>query len=171
MTIAHSTPTGPGPSAGSDDAAVADVSVLLPTREDLLDRLAGRLPSADRDPATLLIVGLLRRDDGWPTPATTLSAVTVLLARSLRGDDWLGGSGAAEFAIVLSGPGGAAEVAGRRLTDAVSALGIPGTSAAAGIAPLSPDLNAHEVFRRATLSLTAARQVGPTTVIHYREPA
>lgn len=167
MTIAPSTPTG---ATGPDAAAVADVTVLLPSREDLLARLAERLPSADQSPATLLVVGLLRRDDGWPTPAPTLAAVTMLLARSLRGDDWLGGAGAAEFAIVLSGPESAAEVAAARLTAAVAGLGTPGLSAAAGIAQLNAGLPAQEIFRRATLSLTAARRVGPATVIRYREP-
>ncbi|RBY76990.1 hypothetical protein DQ239_12505 [Blastococcus sp. TF02-09] len=170
MTIASS-PSGPAVTAGPDDTAVADVTVLLPTREDLLARLDETLPSVRRWPTTLLIVGLLRRDDGWPTPAPTLSAVTMLLARSLRGDDWLGGAGAAEFAIVLAGDETAAEVAARRLTAGVDALGIPGLSAAAGIAALRSDLTPHEVFRRATLSLTAARRTGPATVIRHREPA
>ena len=170
MTIAPSTPPGPAVIAGPDDAAVSDVTVLLPTREDLLVRLDEVLPTTRRWPSTLLIMGLLRRDDGWPTPATTLSAVTMLLARSLRGDDWLGATGAAEFAIVLAGNEDAAEVAAQRLTSAVAALGTPGLSAAAGIAPLRPGLTPHEVFRRATLSLTAARRTGPATVIRYREP-
>ena len=170
MTIAPSTPPGPAVIAGPDDAAVSDVTVLLPTREDLLVRLDETLPSARRWPTTLLIVGLLRRDDGWPTPATTLAAVTMLLARSLRGDDWLGGAGAAEFAIVLAGDESAAATAAWRLTTRVGQLGIPGLSAAAGIAPLRTDLTSHEVFRRATLSLTAARRTGPATVIRYREP-
>jgi hypothetical protein len=68
MTIAPSTPSGPAVTAGPDDAAVFDVTVLLPTREDLLVRLDETLPTARRWPITLLIVGLLRRDDGWPTP-------------------------------------------------------------------------------------------------------
>ncbi|MGY2127539.1 hypothetical protein [Blastococcus sp. SYSU DS0617] len=167
MTIAPSTPTG---AAGADDAAITDVTVLLPNREDLLARLAERLPSADESPATLLILGLLRRDDGWPTPASTRAAVTMLLARSLRGDDWLGGAGAAEFAIVLSGPESAAEAAAARLTAAVAGLGIPGLSAAAGVAALNAGLPPQEIFRRATLSLTGARRVGPSTVVRYREP-
>ncbi|RBY89449.1 GGDEF domain-containing protein [Blastococcus sp. TF02A-30] len=169
MTIAHP-PLPAAPAARTDDAAVADVTALLPTREALLERLAERLPTAGEAPATLLIIGLLRRDDGWPTPATTMARVTSLFARSVRGDDWLGSPGAAEFALVLEGPVLAAETAGARLVDAVVALGVPGLSAAAGIAPLSPELPAREVFRRATLSLTAARRVGPTTVIRYREP-
>ena len=167
MTIAPSTPTT---AAAPGAAPVADVTALLPTRDALLEKLAEQPPSADRTPPPLLIVGLLRRDDGWPTPATTLASVTTLLARSLRGDDWLGTSGAAEFAVVLTGPASAAEIAGQRLTAAVGALGIPGLGASAGIVPLAPGLSAQEVFRRATLSLTAARRVGATTVIRYREP-
>lgn len=169
MTLVPSTPPGSPVTAGPGHAVVSDVVPLLPTREDLLVRL-DRYTSPGPSPAALVVVGLLRRDDGWPTPATTLSAVTMLLARSLRGDDWLGGTGAAEFAIVLSGDGPAAEVAAQRLTTAVTALGIPGLSAAAGIAPLGTGLTPHEVFRRAALSLDSARRAGPTTVIRYREP-
>ncbi|MGY1751624.1 hypothetical protein [Blastococcus sp. SYSU D01042] len=169
MTIAPSTPP-PAAAAGPDVAAVADVTALLPNRDALLVRLAERLVTVPHDPAALVVVGLLRRDDGWPTPASTLAAVTTLLARSLRGDDWLGASGAAEFAIVLTGSGDAAAVAAERLTTAVAGLGIPGLSAAAGIAPLRADLTAHEVFRRATLSLTAARNAGPLAVVRHREP-
>lgn len=168
MTIAPSTPPA---AAGTDVAAVVDVTALLPNREALLVRLAERLVTVPHDPAALLVVGLLRRDDGWPTPASTLAAVTTLLARSLRGDDWLGASGAAEFAIVLSGSADAAAVAAGRLTNAVAGLGIPGLSAAAGIASLDADLGAQEVFRRATLSLTAARGTGPLSVVRHREPA
>jgi hypothetical protein len=169
MTIAHP-PLPAAPAARTDDPAVADVTALLPTRESLLARLAERTPTADVAPATLLIIGLLRRDDGWPTPPATMAQVTSLFARSVRGDDWLGSPGAAEFALLIEGPVFAAETAGARLIDAVVALGVPGLSAAAGLAPLSPEVPAAEVFRRATLSLTAARRVGPTTVIRYREP-
>ena len=150
--------------------AVADMPVLLPTREDLLERLAVELPTSAERPTTLLVIGLLRRDDGWPTPSTTLARVTQLFARSVRGDDWLGASGAAEFCVVLAGPAAAAEVAGARLIRSITALGIPGLSAAAGYAQLQPGLPAGEVFRRATLSLTAARRVGAGTVIRHREP-
>ena len=71
-----------------DDSAVADVTTLLPAREAVLARLAEQLTATDGTPAaTLLIIGLLRRDDGWPTSATTVAQVTTLLARSLRGED------------------------------------------------------------------------------------
>jgi GGDEF domain-containing protein len=147
-----------------------DVTSLLPTREAVLDRVADRLPSADAQPATLFILGLLRRDHGWPIPQSTLVQVTTLLARSLRGDDWLGSSGATEFVVVLSGTETAAKTAAERLVRAVADLGVPDLSAAAGIAALSSGLTANEVFRRAALSLTSARQVGAGTVIRYREP-
>jgi GGDEF domain-containing protein len=150
--------------------AVDDVTCLLPQREALLDELAGRLAAARFQPVTLFILGLLRRDDGRPVAQRTVAQVTSLLARSLRGDDWLGSSGPAEFAVVLSGGETAAKTAAERLVRAVAAVEIPGLSATAGIAALSADLTAGEVFRRATLSLTSARRVGAGTVIRYREP-
>ncbi len=150
--------------------ALTEMPALLPTREVLLERLAAELPTADEQPASLLVIGLLRRDDGWPTAAGTLAQVTGLVARSVRGDDWLGACGAAEFGLVLAGPAPAATVAGQRLVAAIVALGVPGLSAAAGIASLESGLPAGEVFRRAALSLTAARRVGAGTDITYREP-
>jgi GGDEF domain-containing protein len=150
--------------------AVDDVTCLLPSREALLGELAARLPRTQTQPVTLLILGLLRRDDGRPVAQSTLAQVTSLLARSLRGDDWLGSSGPAEFAVVLSGGETAAKTAAERLVRAVAALEIPELSATAGIAALSADLTAGEVFRRGSLSLTSARRVGAGTVIRYREP-
>jgi GGDEF domain-containing protein len=152
------------------DLAVDDVTSLLPPREALLERLAERLPAADGQPGTLFVLGLLRRDDGRPIAPGTVARVTTLLARSLRGDDWLGSSGPAEFAVLLSGTDTAAKTAAERLVRAVAALDVPGLSAAAGIAALSPDLTSDEVLRRAALSLTSARRVGAGTVIRYREP-
>jgi GGDEF domain-containing protein len=150
--------------------AVDDVTCLLPPREALLDHLPERLPLAQTQPVTLFIVGLLRRDDGRSVAQSTLAQVTSLLARSLRGEDWLGSSCPTEFAVVLSGGETAAKTAAERLVRAVAALEIPDLSATAGIAALSTDLTAGEVFRRATLSLTSARRVGAGTVIRYREP-
>ena len=166
MTIAPNTPTlAAAPAA---EAAVADVTTLLPAREAVLDRLAEQLSTPASAPTALVVIGLLRRDDGWPTAQSTLAAVTTLLARSLRGDDWLGKSGPGEFVVLLSGPVTAAETAAARLVAAVPALGIDGVTASAGIAPVTDD--APEVLRRALVSLTAARRVGAGTVIRYREP-
>jgi GGDEF domain-containing protein len=171
MTIAPNHFTlAAAPAAATPDAAVPDVTTLLPQRDAVLERLDALLPTADAVPTTMLVVGLLRRDDGWPTPQSTLAQVTTLLARSLRGDDWLGSSGPAEFVVLLTGQVAAAEAAGGRLVAAIGALGVPGLAASAGIAPLASELSAGEVLRRATLSLTAARRVGAGTVIRYREP-
>jgi len=142
---------------------------LLPTREAALARLTEQLPATEATPACLLVIGL-RRDDGRPTPASTLEQVTMLLASSLRAEDWLASSGTAEFAVVMCGPAVGGRVAADRLVTAIGALGIPGLSAAAGIAALAAHLDADEALRRATVSLTAARRVGAGTVVQYREP-
>jgi GGDEF domain-containing protein len=151
-------------------ASGADAATLLPSRDALLERLDERLPLTVRTSATLMVIGLLRGDDGWPTSQSTLSAVTTLLARSLRGDDFLGKSGPGEFVVLMSGPADSAEPAATRLTAAISELGIEGVAAAAGIAQLSPELSATEVLRRGLVSLTSARRAGAGTVIRYREP-
>ena len=156
----------PQPRTSGEDAT--DAATLLPTRAELFVRLGERMDGADESPAVLLLIGLVRRDDSWPTPASTLGTVTALVARSLRGEDWLARSGPSEFAVVLDGTADSAETAALRLTAAVAATGIEGLTAAAGIAPLQAGLSASEVHRRATLCLTAARTVGAGQVIRYR---
>jgi GGDEF domain-containing protein len=168
MTLA---PTALSPAApAAAPSAAADVTSLLPTREAVIDRIVEHVTAPDGRVTTLLILGLLRRDDGWPTPQSTLQQVTMLLAGSLRGEDWLGSSGPAEFVILIDGPLTAAETAAARLVASVAALDIPGLSASAGIADLTAGLGAGEVLRRATVSLTTARHVGPGTVVSYRAP-
>jgi GGDEF domain-containing protein len=170
MTIAlHA--ISPAATPAATEAAVTDVTTLLPARKAVLARLAEQLTAVDTAPAALLILGLLRRDDGWPTAQSTLAAVTTLLARALRGDDWLGKSGPGEFVVLLSGPVAAAEAAADRLVRAVPGLGITDLTAAAGVAPLTPDADAAEVLRRGLLSLSAARRAGAGTVVRYREPS
>lgn len=161
------TRTGDETTDEATDEAV-DATTLLPTRAELFVRLGDRMHTASGSPAALLLLGLLRRDEGWPAPASTLGTVTALVARSLRGDDWLARSGPSEFAVVLDGGADSGESAALRLTAAVAATGIEGLSAAAGIAPLQAGLSASEVHRRATLCLTAARSVGAGQVIRYR---
>jgi GGDEF domain-containing protein len=154
----------------SNATASADATSLLPSRDALLERLDQRLPLTVRTTATLMVIGLLRRDDGWPTSQSTLAAVTTLLARSLRGDDYLAKSGPGEFVVLLSGPADAAEPAATRLVAAISELGVEGLTAAAGVAQLAPGLSAIEMLRRGLVSLTSARRAGAGTVIRYREP-
>jgi GGDEF domain-containing protein len=151
-------------------ATSADVATLLPSRAALLERLDERLPLTVRTSATLMVIGLLRGDDGWPTAQGALAAVTKLLASSLRGDDFLAKSGPGEFVVLMSGPVDAAEPAAERLVTAIGELGIEGLTAAAGLTPLAPELTATEVLRRGLVSLTCGRRAGAGTVIRYREP-
>ncbi|MGY1840951.1 MULTISPECIES: hypothetical protein [unclassified Modestobacter] len=145
----------------------ADAVSLLPTRAVLFDRITERATGTDRTPATLVLIGLLRRDNGWPMPGSQLDQVAAMFSRSVRGDDWLARSGPAEFAFLLNGLSPDAEIAAHRLVDSVAEEGIPGLTAAAGIAGLSPETSAGEVHRRATLCLTAARTMGAGKVIRY----
>ena len=145
-----------------------DASTLLPTRAELIERLAQQVSSADDRPATLVLVGLLRRDDGWPIPGSVLGQLTSVFASAIRADDWLARSGPTEFAVIFEGTAEAAEAAATRLIAAVSAQGIPGMSAAAGLAGLSGGVTGSEVHRRATLCLAAARSIGGGQVIKYR---
>ena len=148
-------------------SAAPDAIALLPSRATLLDRLAERTPSSDDDPAALVLVGLLRRDDGWPMRGSHLDQVAAALSANMRGDDWLARSGPTEFAVVLEAAAHHAETAATRLLTVVAEAGVPGLTACAGIAGLAPDASPTEVHRRATLCLTAARSVGSGRVIRY----
>jgi GGDEF domain-containing protein len=145
----------------------ADAVTLLPTRVQLLDRITGRAPTSADVPAALVLVGLLRRDDGRPMHASDLDRVAALLSSSTRAEDWLARSGPTEFAVLLAGNAADAEIAADRLVSAVATAGVAGLTACAGIAGLSPDVTADEVHRRATLCLTAARSIGGGRVIRY----
>jgi hypothetical protein len=152
---------------------LAEVSALplLPAREAVLARLGEHLASRPAQAGgTLLVVGLLRRDDGWPLSERTRNVVTTMLARSLRGDDWFGSSGPAEFAVLTGASPVAAAPMAERLVAGIARLGIAGLCGAAGSVPLSGDADAAELLRRATVGLTTARRTGPGTVVHYHEP-
>ena len=140
---------------------------LLPGPAAVLDRLGAALALADERPATLAVIGLLRRDDGWPTSPAVLATVTALLAGGLRADDWLAHEGTAEFAVLVDGDVDAAEVAVRRMVGAVGGV-ITGIAAAAGVAVLERGLEPVEVRRRALLCLAAARTQGSGVLIRYR---
>jgi hypothetical protein len=142
---------------------------LLPDREAVLARLSEHLEHGRRH-GTLLIVGLLRRDEGWPLSERTRTAVTSMLARSVRGDDWFGSSGSADFAVLTDAPPVAVALMAERLIAGVAGLGIAGLCGAAGTVPLAGDADAAELLRRATVSLTTARRTGPGSVVGYNEP-
>jgi hypothetical protein len=143
---------------------------LLPARDAVLTRL-GELLAGGTPGGTLVVIGLLRRDDGWPLSERTQTAVTSMLARSLRADDFFGGTGQAEFAVLTDAPPVAAVHVADRLIAGVARLGVAGLCAAAGYVPLSEDADAEELLHRATLGLTAARRTGPGTVERYRATA
>ena len=164
-SVAYDTVLVPAPPTSVE---TLDASTLLPSRAQMFDRLAEQIPAVADKPAVLLLIDLLRKEDSWPTPGSTLATVTTLLARSVRGDDWIARSGPSEFALVLHGCEETAETAATRALAAIADAGIPGLTGAAGIADLGTDLTAGEVHRRANLCLTTARSVGSGQVIRYR---
>lgn len=144
-----------------------DVTSLLPGPNSVSAHVAERLGAAPAVPAALIVLGLLRRDDTRPA-AGTLAAATSVVARSLRGDDWLGRSGPDEFAVLVGGTAEDAEVAATRLATAITGLGIPGVGACAGVTTLEEGTTAAETMRRAVLSLQTARSLGAGRVVRYR---
>ena len=145
-----------------------DVTSLLPGPNSVSAHLAERLAAVPAVPGALIVLGLLRRDDTWPTAASSLAAATSVVARSLRGDDWLGRSGPNEVAVLLTGTAQDAEVAGSRLATTVTELGVPGLGACAGVTALEEGTTAAETMRRAVLCLQTARSLGAGHVIRYR---
>jgi hypothetical protein len=138
-----------------------DVTSLLPGPNSVSAHLAERLSAVPTVPAALVVLGLLRRNDTWPTTATSV------VARSLRGDDWLGRSGPDEFAVLMGGTAQDAEVAAARLATTITELGIPGLGACAGVAALEEGTTAAETLRRAAQSLQTARSLGAGRAIRY----
>ena len=141
---------------------------LLPGPAGVRAELERRVTRPSHRPRALVVLGLLRRDDTRPTSPGVLDATTAPVARSLRGDDWLGRSGPAEFAVLIGGSADDADAVAVRLTAGVAGLGFTGLGAGAGVAVLEDGVPAAGVLRRATLSLTTARSAGAGTVIRYR---
>lgn len=92
----------------------------------MFDPAGNQIPTAAAKPAVLLLIGLLRKDEDWPMPGSTLATVTMLLARSVCGDDWIAHSDPSDFALVLHGREETAEPAATRVLTAISAAGGPG---------------------------------------------
>jgi GGDEF domain-containing protein len=149
------------------DEHTAPVFDLLPPRAVVLDRLAEELPRVPARPATLVLVGLRRRDDGWPIPPEALTRITSALATQLRADDWLARSGPTEFAVLVPGPVPAARAVADRVVGAIGAEAVGEIAACAGIAALAEGVTAAEVLRRATLCLATARTIGPGQLVTY----
>ncbi|WP_157519074.1 hypothetical protein [Modestobacter sp. Leaf380] len=140
---------------------------LLPGPTELHARLTARLLEAGTRPGALVVVGLLRRDTGWPLAGSAITTVTALLAGALRGDDWLAREDHTEFAVLADGAPADADVLAARLAGVVTGA-VTGIHACAGVVTLETGMTAHEAERRAVLCLDAARHRGPNTVVHYR---
>ena len=153
------------PDSSCPSAIFTSVPSLGPTADTKLTKT--RAAASAVSPAALVLVGLLRRDTGWPLPGDHLDQVAAALSANVRGDDWLARSRPTEFAVLLGAAAHHAETAANRLLQIVAETGIPGLTACAGIAGLSSDAAPTEVHRRATLCLTAARSVGGGRVIRY----
>ncbi|MCZ2830877.1 hypothetical protein O2W14_18705 [Modestobacter sp. VKM Ac-2986] len=149
------------------DLRHVDAVTLLPGRTALLGRLLERTATVDDSPAALVLIGLLRRDTGWPLPGRSLDRIASALSADLRGTDWLAWSGPTEFAVLLDGPAHDAETAAHRLVHTVAGAGVEGVTACVGISGLAADASPDEVHRRATYCLTAARSLGAGRVVRY----
>lgn len=120
-------------------------------------------------PAALLLIdvdGLKRINDtlGHQAGDRILQHVGEAIRRQTRVTDTAARIGGDEFAIILRQAGGAdaAAAAGRIIAAVVepAAAGVPQTSVSAGSAPISGDLAATDVMRRADLALYAAKRNG-----------
>ncbi|MGY1631550.1 hypothetical protein ACI784_07575 [Geodermatophilus sp. SYSU D01186] len=138
-----------------------DVTSLLPGPDAVLAHLAQRLAAVDDVPGCLVVLRV--REPGDAAPAS-LAAATSIIARSVRGDDWLGRTGPHEFALVLSGGLGGAMAAAARVVGAVSELGSTGLGVCAGVSVLEPGVPAGEVLHRAYAGLAAATAAGTGAV-------
>ena len=143
-----------------------DVTSLLPGPISLYTQISERLSASDTcdAPASLLVIGLLHRDGAEPTVTGNRAAATTVVARSVRGDDWLGRSGPDQLALLLGGGIHGAVTAAARVIGEIGALGLPGLGVCAGVTLLEPGVPAREVLRRATTALEAACATGSGAV-------
>ena len=162
--------TATGPTRVSDADLVAlstvDPATGLPNRSAMAMRLGAVLRAPAGRPTSLVVLGV----DGWPPTdaGEVLREVTTRFTRALRGDDWLARVSVSEFAVLVNGSVADAEVVAARLVAAVEPLvtgaGAVRLTAAAGVSPVHPDVDAGEVLRRGGLALSSARAAGPGRV-------
>jgi len=122
--------------------------------------------------SSLVVLGV----DGLPDgdDAAVLRELTTRFSRALRGDDWLARAGVSDFAVLVDGTIADAEVVASRLVSAVEPVSSrPGAAlrltAAAGVSPLSGDIDAGEAMRRGDLALRSARAAGPGRVRRHSD--
>jgi diguanylate cyclase (GGDEF)-like protein/PAS domain S-box-containing protein len=143
--------------------STTDPATGLPNRSALTTRLGAALRGPSVHATSLVVLGVDGLSDG--DDAGVLRELTSRFARVLRGDDWLARAGVSEFAVVVDGTIADAEVVATRLVAAVEpGVSTGGTTvrltAAAGVTPLSADVDAGEALRWGDLALRSARAAG-----------
>jgi diguanylate cyclase (GGDEF)-like protein/PAS domain S-box-containing protein len=158
--------TAPGAQLAEPDLAAfstTDPATGLPNRSALTSRLGAALRSPSVHCTSLVLLGVDGLADGGD--AEVLRELTTRFTRVLRGEDWLARSGVSEFAVLVDGTIADAETVAARLVAAAEPGLTPGAatarlSAAAGVTPLSADVDAGEALRCGDLALRSARAAG-----------
>ncbi|HEY4624881.1 MAG TPA: EAL domain-containing protein [Blastococcus sp.] len=164
----------PGVEAELIELSLTDPVTGLPNRAALVRRLGAVHRDAHGRPLALALVGISGLDTDVLPPAaeaTVLRALTSRLSRALRGEDWLARGKDGDFVVLVDGSVADAEIVASRLVAEVGPLATPsGTlrlTAAAGVIPLSADLDTGEALRRGDLALRSARAAGAGSVHRY----
>jgi len=164
--------TGPGPAEPDlTTVSTTDPATGLPNRSALTQRLAATLREPSMRATSLVVLGVDGLADG--DDLAVLRELTTRFARVLRGDDWLARAGVGDFAVLVDGTIADAEVVAGRLVAAVEPVptgsGTLRLTAAAGVTPLTPDVDAGQVLRRGDLALRSARTAGPGRVRRHSD--
>jgi PAS domain S-box-containing protein len=168
--ITPSTPQA-APESDLSTFSTIDPGTGLPNRSALTHRLAAVLRTPSACSTSLVVLGV----DGLPEgdAGTVLRELTSRISRVLRGEDWLARAAVSEFAALVHGSIADAEVVAARLVAAVEPLatgsGTIRLTAAAGVSPLSADVDAGEALRRGDLALRSARAAGPGRVRRHSD--
>jgi PAS domain S-box-containing protein/diguanylate cyclase (GGDEF)-like protein len=152
--------------------STTDPATGLPNRSALTARLCAALRGPSVHATALVVLGVDGLSEG--DDAGVLRELTTRFSRVLRGDDWLARAGVSEFAVVVDGTVADAEVVAGRLVAAVEPVATAdGTTvrltAAAGVTPLSADVDAGEALRWGDLALRSARAAGQGRVRRHSD--
>ncbi|WP_460683114.1 putative bifunctional diguanylate cyclase/phosphodiesterase [Modestobacter lapidis] len=158
----------PSPVSDADLAAFStvDPATGLPNGAALSLRLAASLRAPATGSTALVVLGV----DGLPDTdaGEVLRELTARVSRVLRSDDWPARIAVSEFAVLVNGTVADAEIVAARLVGAVEPVatraGTVRLTAAAGVTPLSADVDAGEALRRGHLALRSAWAAGPGRV-------
>jgi diguanylate cyclase (GGDEF)-like protein/PAS domain S-box-containing protein len=152
--------------------STTDPATGLPNRSALTARLSAALRGPSVHSTALVVLGIDGLSDG--DDAGVLRELATRFSRVLRGDDWLARAGVSEFAVVVDGTVADAEVVAGRLVAAVEPVATADRAtlrltAAAGVTPLSADVDAGEALRWGDLALRSARAAGQGRVRRHTD--